>query len=95
MEDEKDENKYYPTYRYSYEQESYEFLQSFELEEIDSYAFEYVDSASLEEPSFALSYSYSFGYSYGFGGEFEGRSPPPPPPPPAAVQSVTSMDVSS
>ncbi|CAM9697614.1 unnamed protein product, partial [Hapterophycus canaliculatus] len=86
---------YHPTYVYSYEQESYDFSYGFELEDLDSYSFEFVDTASeagMGSSMYSSSFSYSFNhgdYSYSLEGGRESERVPP-----NAVQSVTSMDVS-
>lgn len=102
-------NTYHPTYVYSYEQESYGFSYGFELEDLGSYSFEFVDTAPEEgeaSPMHSYSFSYSFEYgdhshSYGYSYEYGdysyslggGRATERIPP--NAVQSVTSMDVSA
>ncbi|CAM9945936.1 unnamed protein product, partial [Ectocarpus sp. 12 AP-2014] len=74
---------YEPAYVYSYELESYDFSYSFELEDLDSYSYEFIDSMFEEELS-----PYSQTYSYNFRGGEEVSVPPP-----SAVQSVTSLDI--
>ncbi|CAN0474931.1 unnamed protein product, partial [Ectocarpus sp. 8 AP-2014] len=74
---------YEPAYVYSYELESYDFSYSFELEDLDSYSYEFIDSMFEEESS-----PYSQTYSYNFRGGEEVSVPPP-----SAVQSVTSLDI--
>lgn len=76
---------YEPAYIYSYELESYDFSYSFELEDLDSYSYEFIDSMFEEESS-----PYSQTYSYNFRDGEEVSVPPP-----SAVQSVTSLDVST
>lgn len=84
------EGTYRPAHVFSYEQESYDFSYSFELEDLESYSYEFIDSTSEEgATSYSHAYSYSTSYSYQFREEV-GNEPPPP----GAVQSVTSMDVS-
>ncbi|CAM9902853.1 unnamed protein product, partial [Ectocarpus fasciculatus] len=74
---------YEPAYVYSYELESYDFSYSFELEDLDSYSYEFIDSMFEEESS-----PYSQTYSYNFRDAEEVSVPPP-----SAVQSVTSLDI--
>lgn len=79
---------YFPTYVYSYEQVSYDFNHSFDLEELfESYSYELVDPFELGE-SFDFSFSHSFSHSYSYGMEIYA-------PEPNDVFSVTSMDVSA